>query len=121
MGIPQKKDEPQAPVSREVVEGMWYIGKRIIKVQRAVHTNQQLYTKELVRIDPGDGEDSYFVFERLYGGIKELRKGDDVRRMTVEEAAEFGKLYGICCRCAKTLTNEESIALGIGPVCRGKI
>jgi hypothetical protein len=95
---------------------MWYIGNRIIKVQRAVHGSQHLYTKELFE----DAEHNW-KFDRLYGGMKELRNAPDVRRMTVEEAAEFGKLYGICCRCARTLTDETSIELGIGPICREKI
>lgn len=38
-------------------------------------------------------------------------------RLTLEQAREFGALYGTCCMCGKTLTNELSIALGIGPVC----
>lgn len=40
--------------------------------------------------------------------------------LTEEQAAEFGKLYGWCCICGRRLTNEESIARGIGPVCAGK-
>jgi hypothetical protein len=112
---------------REITEGMWYIGERIVKVQRAVHGSQHLYTKELVRIEPARGDDGEDIspgsweFERLYGGMKELRKGENVRKMTLEEAVQFGKLYGICCRCAATLTDENSIAAGIGPICAGKI
>lgn len=34
--------------------------------------------------------------------------------------AEFGKRFGICCCCGRELTNPESVALGIGPICRGK-
>ena len=40
--------------------------------------------------------------------------------MTLEEAKEFGKLYGICCRCAAILTDENSIREGIGPICAQK-
>lgn len=36
---------------------------------------------------------------------------------TKEQAAEYGKLTGVCCCCGRTLTNPDSIAKGIGPVC----
>lgn len=37
-----------------------------------------------------------------------------------EEAAAFGKLYGVCVRCHRDLTKEESIERAMGPVCAGK-
>lgn len=37
-----------------------------------------------------------------------------------EALARFGKELGICGVCGSPLTNEESRALGIGPVCRGE-
>lgn len=104
------------PVNREVAEGMWYLDHtRIIKVQRAVHGSGQLYTKELVQ----DDADSW-GFDILRGGIKMLMTDPSARKMTLEEAVQFGKLYGVCCSCGRMLTNELSIELGIGPVCREK-
>lgn len=35
-------------------------------------------------------------------------------------AVASGKDTGICCCCGLTLTNELSVELGIGPICRGK-
>ncbi len=32
-------------------------------------------------------------------------------------AVAYGKAYGICACCGRTLTNPESIARGIGPIC----
>lgn len=32
-------------------------------------------------------------------------------------AKKFGKLSGRCCSCGRDLTNDESIAAGIGPIC----
>ncbi|QXO13701.1 hypothetical protein SEA_DUMPTRUCK_46 [Gordonia phage DumpTruck] len=43
-----------------------------------------------------------------------------VEKLGIEDAAQFGDLYGICMRCGAFLTNEESIARGMGPVCAGK-
>jgi hypothetical protein len=56
-----------------------------------------------------------FVFAP--GKIYELKPEN---RMTLDDAAAFGKLYGQCCVCGRTLTDEVSIANGIGPVCAGK-
>lgn len=35
-------------------------------------------------------------------------------------AVAYGKATGVCSCCGRELTNEESISLGIGPVCRRK-
>lgn len=35
-------------------------------------------------------------------------------------AIEYGKATGTCGVCSKTLTNPDSIAAGIGPICQGK-
>lgn len=96
-----------------VTEGMYRLANGdIYKVQKAVHGSGRLYAKKLVR-----GDDEWF-FDIARGALSKLTVAD---RMTVEEAAEFGKLYGICVRCAATLTDEASIARGMGKVCAGKI
>jgi hypothetical protein len=104
------------PKIREITEGMWYLGDAIIKVQVAVHGSGRLYTKELIQAQ-GAGD---WYFEMLRGGIAQLRRSPDARKMTIEEAMQFGKLYGVCCRCGRTLTDENSIENGIGPICAGK-
>lgn len=38
--------------------------------------------------------------------------------LTLEKAAEFGHLHGICFKCCKPLTDPESVRAGMGPVCR---
>jgi hypothetical protein len=53
-----------------------------------------------------------FVYEA--GAVNRLAPED---KMTLEAAQAFGRLYGICCRCGATLTDETSIAAGIVPVC----
>jgi hypothetical protein len=40
--------------------------------------------------------------------------------MTPEDAEAFGELYGVCVRCHRDLTKEESIERGMGPICAGK-
>lgn len=41
-------------------------------------------------------------------------------KMTLEAAKHYGKLYGMCMVCGRTLTDEESVTKGIGPVCEEK-
>ncbi len=38
-----------------------------------------------------------------------------------EAMARYGRELGVCARCGRTLTDEESRTVGIGPVCRDKI
>ena len=98
--------------------GMYRRAGVIFKVQAAVHGSGRLYAKRLV-VESVEGSEDYHVrFEYAPGAVSVLRASD---RMTLEEAKEFGALYGTCCVCGRTLTDEVSIAAGIGPVCGGRI
>lgn len=110
---PQEQPTADAPAkSDELEDGMYRVDGVIYKVQHAVHGSGRQYAKELV----GEGAD--WSFEYAAGAIRKLRPE---HRMTLEEAKEFGALYGTCCVCGRTLTKESSIAEGIGPVCSGKV
>lgn len=87
----------------------------VYKVQKAVHGSGHLYAKKLETI--GEGADAEGAFVMAKGAIFQLRES---WRMTLAEAEEYGLLYGVCCVCSATLTDETSIARGIGPVCAGK-
>lgn len=91
----------------QITEGMYVHDGRIYKVQHAVHGSGRLYAKELT--------ESGFEFAK--GMVYKLSPEE---KMTLEQAAEYGRLYGVCCVCGATLTDEDSIAAGIGPVCAGK-
>lgn len=95
------------------LEGMHRLDGEIYKVQVAVHGSGNEYAKLLVL--QGDGDKG--KFEYAPGAIRKL---SPQTKMTLEEAKEFGRLYGVCCQCGATLTDENSIAEGIGPVCAGK-
>jgi hypothetical protein len=100
--------------SRTVTEGMWIVGTlgedgaEVYKVQQAVHGSGRLYAKLLT--------DEGFVFAP--GVLRHLT--EQGRKMTAEEGRQYGQLYGVCCRCGAQLTDEESIARGLGPVCASK-
>lgn len=88
----------------------------IYKVQRAVHGSGRNYAKELLELPVRDGKKTHeFVIAR--GMVYKLKPE---WKMTLEEAKVWGALYGSCCVCGRTLTCEDSIELGIGPVCATK-
>jgi len=121
---PKVEAQPQRRNNEpEATEGMYRTEDgTIYKVQRAVHGSGRLYAKRLV---VHEGEFSFqkgfqgtkVTFEYDQGTIFKLKLTD---KMTLEEAKAFGALYGTCCVCGRTLTDERSIEAGIGPVCAGK-
>lgn len=63
-----------------------------------------------------DGDETYFDYRGL---ASRFVKAD--QRMSLEDAKQFGVIYGVCCVCSRTLTDEDSIANGIGPVCASRV
>lgn len=107
--------KPTATSAQAVLEaGMYRKDDVIYKVQKAVHGSGNLYAKRLVLDLDSEG----FTFEYAPGVVRNLTADD---RMTLEEAKSFGALYGTCVVCGRTLTNETSIAEGIGPICANRI
>jgi hypothetical protein len=105
---------PVAPPLAETVksaavteDGMYLRDGVVFKVQIAKQGSGRLYAKRLT----GNG------FEYAPGAINTLRAE---HKMTLDQAKEYGKLYGVCCACSRDLTDEKSIAAGIGPVCARK-
>jgi hypothetical protein len=96
---------PAAPVT----EGFYLNGETVYKVQRAVHGSGNLYAKVF---NPDTMKFTYAT-----GGIHKLTAA---MKLDDAQSVEFGALYGFCGRCGLPLTDDESIALGIGPVCLGK-
>jgi hypothetical protein len=54
------------------------------------------------------------------GGDDFLQSAAGVR-LTKDQAAEFGHTHGSCLICMKELTDPESVARGIGPVCATRL
>lgn len=115
---------PPAPPKAEMValtDGMYRLPNGdVYKVQVAHHGSGNLYAKKLHIREDYDIElhgkrKGTFEYER--GAMKKLRPE---YKMTLEEAKAFGTLYGMCCVCGAILTDEYSIANGIGPICGSK-
>lgn len=87
----------------------------IFKVYHTVHGANTQVAKRLKVT--GDTASNNLTVKFVYEGRRPLSTLSPTERLTIAEAAEFGAVYGICCICSRTLTNELSIALGIGPVC----
>lgn len=99
-----QKDAPAAP-GYYLLEGSAYvvvIGKQ----------NSRAYAKKLI-LSGNRGSWAYAP-----GMVFRLA---DARPLSVEEAAQLGKLHGCCFVCGKTLTDPKSVQAGIGPVCSKKL
>lgn len=97
-------------VERITEEGMYRNAEGdIFRVQKS-KTSGNLYAKKLDVLDGG--------FLYVQGAIRLIKPSD---RMSLDEAKAFGVEYGICCVCGAFLTNEVSVAEGIGPVCGGRV
>lgn len=105
----QERAEREAArkIEIKVEAGIYLLNGVVHKVQKAVHGSGNLYAKVL--------QDGAFVYAP--GAIRSLLPE---HRMTLEQAKEYGHLYGVCCNCGATLTDEKSIEAGIGPVCAKK-
>lgn len=117
---PRDARPAQSARKGEVTEDGMYArtenGERVFyKVQIAKQGSGNLYAKRLER-DASRASGWRFVYAP--GAIRSLTPAD---KLSLEEAQQFGQLYGVCCVCAAELTDEDSIAKGIGPICEGRV
>jgi hypothetical protein len=99
------------PVAEEIEDGIYFRNDHLFKVVHAVHGSGRQYVKRLdLTAQPPE-----WVYLGAVGKVA-LEATD---RLTAEKAKEFGLLYGMCIRCTKTLTLEESIHVGYGKTCAG--
>ncbi|UVF61756.1 hypothetical protein SEA_NOVASHARKS_51 [Gordonia phage NovaSharks] len=112
------------------------LGADYIKVQM-IREGSRLYAKRLVKLYPEklelepnpknaislwcaqNGMSKPVKWQYTPGLIRDIGE-HMVTKLSIEDAAQFGHLYGICMECGAILTNEESIERGIGPICAGK-
>lgn len=69
----------------------------------------------LVFVQAGDDE------HRIYKGAMHAVLKAIVQAGIEESLVLYGKEIGVCGKCGRTLTDDESRARGIGPVCAGKL
>ena len=93
------------------VDGFYSYAGEIFKIVYSDTGNP--YAKRLVEAGTGSG-----YFQYAPGEVPTLLKSGV--KLSLEEAKKYGKLYGYCVCCGRTLTNEESIEAGMGKVCQSK-
>jgi hypothetical protein len=89
--------------------GIYLFEGEYYKIQVAVHGSGRRMCKKL---DLASG-----CFKRQ-GGMSGKLTAE--HRVTVEQAREFGALYGQCVCCGAVLTDDAHAKEGIGPVCKKK-
>lgn len=136
---PKKEQASTAPggksaMNKEAHPGYYTDGTRFYEVVQSKQGNK--YAKELtVQMPKCEGHaDGPVMGETFYcdGTCNKKGKATWVYRPGVmkafqtwlpvdaAQAAEFGKMFGACFVCGRTLTDPKSVEAGIGPVCAGK-
>lgn len=90
----------------ELSDGIYIKNNVIYKVVHAVHGSGRQYAKKF--------SPSTKKFTMAKGAIWNLTPNDAI---SPEQAKDFGKLYGMCVFCSRTLTDERSIHAGYGSTC----
>jgi hypothetical protein len=99
--------------NNQTKEGFYKVGQSFFKVTPA-RTSDRTFAHLLIS-QKGEAP------EWEYKGLARVHVPADAPRLTLEDAAEFGKTSGYCMICGRLLTAEESVAAGIGPICAGKL
>jgi hypothetical protein len=115
LAAPKHPKAPKATASRALPEeGIYLFEGSYYKIQIDVHNTGRKMCKKL---HPSEVEGEKGVFRKVSGMGGKLTAE---HKLSLEQAKEFGKLYGQCVCCGAVLTKDESIEKGIGPVCEGK-
>lgn len=96
--------------SEDLEVGLYLVDGVAYKVKRAVYGSGFLYAVPW-------NEDTQCFGEKEPGAIRKIRAS---HRMTLEQAGPYGLAMSACAHCGRPLTDENSIALGLGPICAGK-
>lgn len=107
---------PAPIIDRDPPEGIHFLNNTVYKVQVAHQGSGRKYAKRLI-VSRDDDEKDQWAYQ---GRSEAFHSLSESTLMTLEQAKEFGRLYGMCCVCGATLTDETSIERGIGPVCEGR-
>jgi hypothetical protein len=103
---------PTAPAKVTLDDGLYMLDGEVYKVKRSNGAGRQ-YASVLVPGADGKGGSFHYAKGVVYRLTPESK-------MTIEQAKAHGALYGQCACCGRLLSNDESIELGIGPICREK-
>ena len=106
--LPKTNAQPTAPL---VPAGFYQLDGIIYKVRPGKANPSHRYAMAFQVTGAGKGSYSY---EAGKGKIAKLTLA---HKLTLEQAARMGHQTGVCCICGRELTDPNSIAMGIGPIC----
>ncbi len=108
MSMPAKANtHVHTHTSKTVEPGFYKVGDKVYKVQTSPNSGYN-FAKVL---------NNHGQFEYAKGALKTISAAD---KLTLEDAKQYGRIHGTCIICSRTLTDETSIANGIGPICEAK-
>jgi hypothetical protein len=121
LGMPKAAPKATAVVQTELADGVYRHDDKFYKVYHTVHGANVQVAKVLHVTATGTDEDGKQLWKGTweYVGKKPLYTLKPEHKLTKEEAKQFGLVYGMCVRCTRDLTREESIHVGYGPTCAG--
>lgn len=88
-------------------------GVRFYRVDRP--TQGQWAGRTFVKVQAGDVDHNIRNYNDRQAILREIAADPK------EAMLRYGREIGSCGHCGRTLTNDESRAAGIGPICRGKM
>lgn len=109
-GMPRVDGQGTTPSRMTPDEGLYRVGDDVVQIKVSKAGNW--YARQAVKPVEGSG--------RVNLDWKYLGKRIDMRNAVPMTDEEAGRYLVFCMRCGAPLTNEDSIAAGIGPVCRNK-
>jgi hypothetical protein len=92
--------------------GFYILNDTVYRVQPSKSTGN-LYAKALVTHEFGKA-----TWEYAQGMVYRLANAE---KLTVAQASHMGHAFGVCMVCGRTLTAQESVEAGIGPICAGRL
>jgi hypothetical protein len=112
----------------DLEDGFYRLGETIFKVYHTVHGANQQVAKELVLLPESDwytkvvrGKEVLVKSELEYRGKAPLHTLRPEHKLTLEEALQYGPVYGRCMNCGAPLTADLSIERAMGPVCYARL
>jgi hypothetical protein len=116
LDIPKdSRSQQSAGENPEPDAGMYKVGEKIVRVYFGQQSHRML-AKELVESDEHDSG-----WDWAYMGAASRFVAPTTPKLSIEEAAKFGRMTGTCAVCARRLDVPESVDRGIGPVCFGRL
>lgn len=108
--IPRMDGQGTTPSRMTPDEGLYRVGDDVVQIKVSKAGNW--YARQAVKPVEGSG--------RVNLDWKYLGKRIDMRHAVPMTDEEAGRYLVFCMRCGAPLTNEDSIARGIGPICAQK-